>query len=284
EPPLRFDSMQHWFGWFGPDDPLDLARLTPAGAGGVTLRPQPTAGSRPGPILKEIRMRRSQDDADLFAAMRRTLFTAVVGDVLDKMGLQHQFLPPRLRPLRPDMVVLGRAMPVLEADVYAETAAGHNPLSAKPFGLMFQALDSLKPNDVYVCTGASPRYALWGELMSTRAIHLQAAGAVLDGYVRDTNGILALHFATFGLGSYAQDQGPRGKVVDFGLPIEIDGIRIRPGDILFGDIDGVVVIPREAEDEAIARAFDKAETENKVRTAIAAGMSTVEAFETFGVM
>lgn len=229
-------------------------------------------------------MRRYQDDADLFAAMKRVLFTAVVGDVLDKMGLQHQFLPPRLRPLRADMVVLGRAMPVLEADVFSESAGGHNPLSSKPFGLMFQALDSLEPNDVYVCTGSSPRYALWGELMSTRAIHLKAAGAVLDGYVRDTKGILALDFATFGMGSYAQDQGPRGKVVDFGLPIEIDGIRIVPGDILFGDIDGVLVIPRAAEVEAIARAFEKAETENKVRTAIQAGMSTVEAFETFGVM
>lgn len=149
---------------------------------------------------------------------------------------------------------------------------------------MFHALDSLKPNEIYVCSGASPRYAVWGELMSTRALKLKAAGAICDGYCHDTSGILALAFPTFCYGSYAQDQGPRGKVVDYGIPIEIGGIRIRPGDILFGDRDGVLVIPCEAEREAITLALEKAETENKVRLAIEAGISTVEAFERFGVM
>jgi regulator of RNase E activity RraA len=224
------------------------------------------------------------DDADLFAAMRAKLFTAVVGDILDTMGLMHQFLPPHIRSLRDDMVVLGRAMPVLEADHFGASQLGHSPLSAKPFGLMFEALDSLKPHEVYVASGSSPRYALWGELMSTRALHLKAAGAVLDGYVRDSAGILALNFPTFSYGTYAQDQGPRGKVVDYGLPIEVGGVRIRPGDIIFGDRDGVLVIPREAETEAVAKALEKATTENKVRLAIQNGMSTVEAFKTFGVM
>ena len=225
------------------------------------------------------------DDTELFAAMRRRLFTAVVGDILDTMGLQHQFLPPQIRALRDDMVAIGRAMPVLEADFFSTSeAGGHSPLGSKPFGLMFHALDSLKPNEIYVCSGASPRYAVWGELMSTRALKLKAAGAICDGYCRDTSGILALDFPTFCYGSYAQDQGPRGKVVDYAIPIEIGGIRIRPGDILFGDRDGVLVIPREAEQEAISLAFEKAETENKVRLAIEAGMSTVEAFERFGVM
>jgi len=225
------------------------------------------------------------DDSDLFATMRSKLFTAVVGDILDAMGLLHQFLPPNIRALRHDLVVIGRAMPVLEADFYGvcETG-GHAAISAKPFGLMFEALDSLKPHGVYVASGSSPRYALWGELMSTRALHLKAAGAVLDGYVRDTTGILALNFPTFGHGSYAQDQGQRGKVVDYDVPIEISGIRIRPGDIIFGDRDGVLVIPREAEDQAIRLALEKAATENKVRLAIGAGMSTVDAFARFGVM
>jgi regulator of RNase E activity RraA len=227
---------------------------------------------------------RFESDSEMFAAMRKSLFTAVVGDVLDKMGLLHQFLPPRFRPIRDDMVVLGRAMPVLEADWFGAGETGQNPFMAKPFGLMFEALDDLKRDEVYVCTGSSPRYALWGELMSTRAIHLGAAGAVLDGYCRDTAGILALNFPTFCMGSYAQDQAPRGKVVDFRVPIAIDGIAIRPGDILFGDRDGVLVIPQEAAEEAVSRALEKAETENRVRTAIENGMSTVEAFRTFGVM
>lgn len=230
-------------------------------------------------------MRHFDSDTELFSAMRSRLFTAVVGDILDTMGLQHQFLPPQIRALRDDMVAVGRAMPVLEADFFASAeTSGNAQISGKPFGLMFHALDSLKPNEIYVCSGASPRYAVWGELMSTRALHLKAAGAICDGYCRDTSGILALNFPTFCYGSYAQDQGPRGKVVDYGVPIEIGGVRIRSGDILFGDRDGVLVLPREAEREAIALALEKAETENKVRLAIEAGMSTVEAFERFGVM
>jgi len=225
------------------------------------------------------------DDGALFAVMREKLFTAVIGDVLDTMGLLHQFLPPNIRALRDDMVTIGRAMPVLEADFFGVSeTSGHSAISAKPFGLLFDALDSLKPNEVYIASGSSPRYALWGELMSTRARHLKAAGAVVDGYCRDSGGILAQNFPTFCYGSYAQDQGPRGKVVDYGVPIEIAGIGIRPGAIVFGDRDGVLVIPREAEKEAIARALEKAATENKVRLAIEAGMSTVEAFERFGVM
>lgn len=224
------------------------------------------------------------DDAELFAAMKRDLFTAVVGDILDTMGYLHQFLPPRLRPVRDDMVVLGRAMPVLEADHFGTIVQGQNPLTAKPFGLMFRALDDLKPHEVYICTGSSPRYALWGGLMSTRAIHLKAAGAVLDGYCRDTNEILDLNFPCFCMGSFAQDQGPRGKVVDYRVPIEIEGVAVRPGDIIYGDRDGVLVIPSEAAEEAITKAFEKASTENKVRLAIQNGMSTVEAFERFGVM
>jgi len=224
------------------------------------------------------------DDTALFAAMRHSLFPAVVGDILDTMGLLHQFLPPHIRAMRDDMVVLGRAMPVLEADYFGAAEQGHAPLSAQPFGLMFQALDSLRQHEVYIASGSSPRYALWGELMSTRALHLKAAGAVLDGYVRDSAGILALNFPTFGHGTYAQDQGARGKVVDYGLPIEVGGIRVRPGDIIFGDRDGVLVISHEAEVEAVERALARATTENKVRTAIQNGMSTVDAFAHFGVM
>jgi 4-hydroxy-4-methyl-2-oxoglutarate aldolase len=224
------------------------------------------------------------DDDELFAAMRQKLFTAVVGDVLDTLGFLHQFLPPNIRPLRDDMVAIGRAMPVLEADYFRRSDEGPGAYSQKPFGLLFRALDSLKPNEIYVATGAAPRYALWGELMSTRALKLKATGAVLDGYWRDSAGILDLGFPTFGYGSYAQDQAPRGKVVDFGVTIEIGGVRIRPGDILFGDRDGVLVIPREAEAEAIAKALDKVATENKVRQAIEEGMSAEDAFQRFGVM
>ena len=224
------------------------------------------------------------DDAGRFDVLKSRLFTAVVGDVLDQMGLKRQFLPPGLAPLKPEQKIAGRAMPVLEADVFEETGAGAGPLSSKRFGLLFEALDSLKPGDVYIAHTPVPRYALWGGLMTTRALHLKASGAVIDGFARDADEIEALGLPVFCRGLYAQDQGPRGKVIDYRCAIEIGGVRIAPGDLIYGDREGVLVIPRQAEDEAIRRALEKAETENHVATAIKNGMSTVEAFATFGVM
>jgi regulator of RNase E activity RraA len=218
-------------------------------------------------------------DEELFDTLRRELFTAVVGDVMDAMGLLHQFLPPQIKPLRNDMVVTGRAMTVLEADVPSGT-----DFVSEPFGLMFRALDDLKAEEVYICAGGSPRYALWGELMSTRATNLGAAGAVLDGYHRDTSGILRLGLPTFSYGGYAQDQAPRGKVIDFRVPLEVGGVKVAPGDIVFGDLDGVCVIPRDAEDEVFRRALEKVQQENLVGRAIEEGMGAQEAFEKFGVM
>ncbi|MCP4164306.1 MAG: RraA family protein [Chloroflexi bacterium] len=226
-----------------------------------------------------------QDDEGLFALAKRELFTAVVGDIMDKHGLLHQFLPPQIQPLRDHMIVIGRAMPVLEADVYEDVHHNEsNPLMAQPFGLMLRALDDLNPGEVYLCSGGTPRYALWGELMSTRAIKLGAAGAVVDGYSRDTNGILRLDFPTFSYGRFAQDQGPRGKVIDFRVSIEMGGVRIRPGDIVFGDVDGVCIVPADAVDDVFSAALEKAQGEQLVRRAIEEGMSASEAFETFGIM
>ena len=224
------------------------------------------------------------NDSDLFALCRRELFTAVVGDILDKLGFQRQFLPPQIQPLAPNMVAVGRAMTVLEADCFSETSPGPERVMSKPFGLMLEALDDLKQDEIYVCTGASPRYALWGELMSIRAQKLGAAGAVCDGYSRDTAPILELGFPTFSYGPYAQDQSPRGRVIDFRCQLEIQGVRIHPGDILFGDIDGVMVIPREAEEEAFSKALEKARGEKTVRQAIEGGISAAEAFAKFGIM
>lgn len=226
-----------------------------------------------------------KDDEELFELARRELFSAVIGDVMDKAGLQRQFLPPRIQPLNTEMVVVGRAMPVLEADVFEERSeGGTTELLKQPFGLMLAALDDLHRDEVYICTGASPSYALWGELMSTRAVKLGAAGAVVDGYSRDTKGIVRLGFPVFSHGRYAQDQGPRGKVIDFRLTIEIEGVRIRPGDVVFGDLDGVCIVPREAEQEIFRGALEKARGEKLVQRAIEEGMSTVEAFKKFGIM
>lgn len=218
-----------------------------------------------------------RDDSELFTLMREKLFTAVVGDILDELGFVHQFLPQAIQPLRDDMIVAGRAMPVLERDLAAP--------ASKPFGVMLEALDDLKPNEVYLASGGSPTYAMWGELMSTRARKLGAAGAVVNGCSRDTHGILAMNFPVFSTGRYAQDQRGRGHVVDFRVPLDIGAVHVEPGDIVFGDIDGVIVVPRRAEEDVLRRALEKVSKENQVRTAIERdGMSTVDAFASFGVM
>lgn len=225
------------------------------------------------------------DDDELFRVMKATLFTAVVGDVLDSLGFIHQFLPPAIRPLHADMVVAGRAMPVLETDcLFLESDDVADSGRHKPFGLMFDALDDLRPNEVYVAAGGSARYALWGELMATRALQAGCVGSVLHGYSRDTRGLLRLGFATFSFGGYAQDQRARGRVVDYRVPIEVGDVQLRPGDLIFGDLDGVVVVPRAAEQEAITRSLEKVRKEQAVRDALQAGMASAEAFRTYGVM
>lgn len=221
------------------------------------------------------------DNAD-FEHIRTGLFTAVIGDVLDAMGHRHQFLPAGLAPLTPGTRLVGRAMPVLETK--ASEGSGRGPLSDKAFGIMFEALDDMQSGEIYITSGQHLNCALWGGLMSTRAQHLNAAGAILDGYVRDTAEIRNLGFPVFSRGAYAQDQGVRGKVVDYRMPLQIGQVMITNGDLIVADDEGVLIVPRAVEDEAIQAAHEKVATEDKVATAIRAGMSTREAFDTFGVM
>ena len=217
-----------------------------------------------------------KNDDELFALMRSQLYTAIVGDVMDTRGRHHQFLPARCRPLRENMVVAGRAMPVLEADVFQEPEP--------PFGLMLEALDSLEPNDVYLAAGCSTRFALWGELMSTAARARGATGAVMAGYARDTRGIEAMDFPVFCYGSYAQDQRVRGQVIAYRVPLEIDGVLVRPGDILFGDVDGVLSVPREIEVSVMSEAIERSREEKKARQELAVGRLATDVFKKYGIL
>lgn len=223
-----------------------------------------------------------QNDNELFALIRRDLYTAVVGDIMDDLGLRHQFLPAAIRPLRDDMVLAGRAMTVQESDI--GLVPEDDPRLDQPFGIMFEALDSLRENEVYICSGSSDTYAVAGELMATRAACLKAAGFAVNGFIRDTRGLLNMDMPIFSIGSYAQDQGVRGKVTAYRVPITVGDVLVNPGDIVFGDIDGVVVIPQSQEAEIIRRAYEKVSGENTVANAIKSGMSTVEAFATYGIM
>ncbi|AUP80653.1 RraA family protein [Flavivirga eckloniae] len=227
-----------------------------------------------------------KNDTELFEIAKKELFVALVGDVLDQLEYTHQFVGQQIKPVSDDMVVIGRAKTVVECDIdkIPQSMIRNNKKIAEPFGIMFEALDSLKENEVYICDGGSLDYAQWGGLMSTRALYLKAVGAVVNGYHRDTNEILRLKFPTFSHGAYAQDQGPRGKVIDYDCPITFNGIPVHPGDVVFGDRDGVVIVPKDMVEPVFIGAIEKARGEKSVLKALQDGMSTEDAFNHFGIM
>ncbi|MBQ3424838.1 MAG: RraA family protein [Clostridia bacterium] len=230
-----------------------------------------------------------KDDGEMLSLMKEKLYTPVVGDILDQMGYPHQFLPPSIRPLaaqvpagmltatpgRNWLKLAGFACTVLENDLFGAPK--------KPFGYMTEALDQLKPGEIYIATGAH-NSALWGELLTASAKARGAVGAVLDGYSRDTPMVLEQDFPVFCSGTWAQDSSIRTYVFDYRCDIEIGQVTIHDGDLIFGDVDGVLVIPRQIAEEVIQRALEKAATEKTMRRAIEGGMPVTEAFEKFGVL
>lgn len=231
-----------------------------------------------------------RDTGEMLAIVKERLYTPVVGDILDQMGFSHQFLPAELRPLSvlaaagchdeekrtEDSVSLaGFACTVLENDVYG--------MPKKPFGYLTEALDQLRPNEIYVATGAH-HSALWGELLTAAAKARGAAGAVLDGYSRDTPQVLSQKFPVFCRQCWAQDSSIRTYVCDMRCTIEIGQVTIHDGDLIFGDLDGVLAIPGERIEEVLERALEKASQEKLVRKAIEGGMTATEAFRKFGVL
>lgn len=217
-----------------------------------------------------------KNDTGLFALMRKTLYTPVIGDILDTRGRYHQILPAGVRPMIPGMVVVGRAMPALMIDV-------HGP-QKKPFGKLTNALDDLREGEVYVASGGDMRCAYWGELLTATARRRGAAGAVINGHHRDTPRVLEQNWPVFSRGANAQDSAMRTQVADYRCSIEIAGVWIEPGDLIFGDLDGVVVIPRAIETDVVTLSLAKARAEKVVRAAIEDGMSATCAFEKFGIL
>ena len=218
----------------------------------------------------------SNNKNELLALMKKELYTPVVGDILDQMGLYHQFLPQAIRPLREDMKLAGYAMTAVMIDVYGE--------QKKPFGYLTEALDDLQQGEIYIASGGEMRCAYWGELLTATAKKRGAVGAVVNGWHRDTPQVLEQNWPVFSRGCYAQDSSVRTQVVDFRCPIEIGGVSVKSGDLIFGDIDGVLVIPSEHISYVLDKALEKARGEKMVRKAIEEGMSATEAFATFGIL
>ena len=227
---------------------------------------------------------------EMFALMKEKLYTPVVGDILDQMGYSHQFLPSYIRPLEalvPAGAFIDRSVPDnrLKLAGYACTVLENDVFGApkKPFGYLTEALDQLRPNDIYIATGAH-NSALWGELLTATAKTRGAAGAVLDGYSRDTPQVLSQNFPVFCSGCWAQDSSIRTYVFDFRCTIEIGQVTIHDGDIVFGDVDGVLIVPKDIADEVLEKALIKAAGEKLVRKAIEGGMSATDAFAKFGIL
>lgn len=217
----------------------------------------------------------SEPDSTLFPLISTKLFTAVVGDIMDKLGSTRQFLPAAIQPLDRGMTLVGRAMTVKLERVTDE--------KDRDYGLLFEALDDLKPGEVFVAGGESKDAAVWGELMTTRALKLKAAGAVLDGPTRDTKGVLRLGFPVFSRGSYGQDQAGRAKVTAYRTPLRAGQVLIEDGDIILGDADGVLAVPRRIEGEVIEKALEKVGAEKTLHRDLLSGMSAAEAFRKHGI-
>ena len=215
-------------------------------------------------------------DADLFALCARELYTPVVGDILDDLGFTHQFLPQPIQPARDEMKLAGRAMPVVMIDVFGK--------QKKPFGLLTEALDQLQPGEIYLASGGEMRCAYWGEILTATAKKRGATGAVINGFHRDTPKMLEQNWPVFSRGRFAQDSGVRTQVADYRCQIEIGQVTVQPGDLVFGDLDGVVIVPKKVEAEVIKLALTKARGEKLVRKEIEAGMSSTAAFKKYGIL
>ena len=211
------------------------------------------------------------------AQMRESLTSAVVCDALDAEGLRHQSPRIQLRPLTTAGTLVGRCKTTLWADM------AH--VDPRPYELELRAVDGCRPDDVLIAAaGGSMRSGVWGELLSTAARNMGCVGAIVDGAVRDVRRMREMGFAVFARGTCIYDSKDRQRVVDIDVPVEIGGVIFTPGDLVFADEDGVVVVPRRAEDAVIRRAWAKVQAENEVRDAIKAGMKATEAFDRYGVL
>jgi regulator of RNase E activity RraA len=205
------------------------------------------------------------------------LSSAVLADVLDSLGHRTSALPAYLRPLRPEWKLFGRAATLAAAPVTAEPE--------RPYAVELECIDALRPGDVLVAAAGNDRSsALWGELLSTASRAHGAVGAVIDGLTRDAARILAMDFPVFAAGFSPLDSKGRLDGVSHGEPVRVGDCVVHPGDWVFGDIDGVVVVPAALAERALPLALEKVTGENRVRAEVARGRSVREVFDEHGIL
>ena len=213
------------------------------------------------------------------AVIKEKLFCALLSDVMDALGCWGQAMPPRIRPLDDGLVMVGRARTALFVDQYFVNE-GENP-----YELEIKLIDSLQPGEIPVFScGASGRIAPWGELLSTASKARGSAGALMDGLTRDIRAIRAMGFAVFAGGIGPLDSKGRGKIIALDVPVEVAGVKVSSGDLVFGDADGVVVVPQAIEAQVIAAAFEKLKGEHSTLADLQAGMKLADVFAKYGVL
>lgn len=216
----------------------------------------------------------------VIAEMRSDFFCAMLSDVLDGLGHTDQVLDHGIRPLDESRVMVGRARTMLYADVYAPPGPDENH-----YKLEIDLVDDLQRDDVVIAAcGATGRIAPWGGLLSTVAALRGAAGAVMDGKVRDILQIREMGFPVFSGGIAPLDSRGRGKVIETDVPVKCGGVLIRKGDIIFGDADGCLAIPREIETQVLEAARLKLAGENKSLDALRSGRTLADVYDEFGIL
>ena len=215
-------------------------------------------------------------DEQVIASAREKLYAAVLSDVLDEQGYRHQVLPPHIRPLDDGLILAGRARTGLYRDVY------HVPDGGNPYALEIALIDDLKPGEVAVLAcGASGRIAPWGELLTAASM---ARGCLTDGLVRDTKAIRAQGFPVFHGGIGPLDSKGRGEVCAIDVPIECAGVMVHSGDLVFGDADGVLVVPQPIVAQTLKLALAKVEGEDRTRDDLKQGALLADVFAKYGIL
>jgi 4-hydroxy-4-methyl-2-oxoglutarate aldolase len=208
------------------------------------------------------------------------LYSAVLSDVLDAAGHPHQAMRPFLRPLDESLVLFGRVRTGLYANSY------HLDPSKNPYAVEIALVDDLQTGDVPVlaCGGPTDRIAPWGELLTTASARRGASGCVTDGLVRDVRRIRAMAFPVFHGGIGPLDSKGRGEMIARDVPVECAGARAETGDWIFGDADGVVVVPQAVASAIFAETLRKVESEDRTRQELLEGRSLAEVYNKYGVL
>lgn len=204
-------------------------------------------------------------------------FSAVLQDVMDSMNIRVQCMDPEIRPLLPSMRMWGEAI-----TIYLEAVTA---IPEKPFQMEMELLDSSNEGHIILAQCNTKQLsAFWGGLLTNAAIGRKLSGVIIDGSARDYNEIIELNFPTFCRGLTPYDSLGRMDGKECDIPIECGGVRVCPGDLVFGDVDGVVVIPQEIVDEVIVRAWEKIKGESNVREELRSGKSVVDTFKKYGIL